>query len=97
MAKTTKKSKAKKNGKPAAKPSGAYRLTSKELPPETGGQRRAVHDAIKAGATDAAAVREAVRGTAAFKGASDTTLRNNVNWYLTRLRRDGFISKGGKQ
>ena len=72
-----------------------YRLTKKELPKETGGQRRAVYDAIKGGAADAAAVREAVRRSAAFKGASETTLKQNAAWHVAQLRRDGFLSKGG--
>jgi len=74
-----------------------YRTTKKALPEGTRGQRRAVYDAIKAGAADAAAVRDAVRRSAAFKGAGDTTLRQNAAWHVAQLRRDGFLTKGGNK
>lgn len=74
-----------------------YRITKKAMPEEAGGQRRAVYDAIKAGARDAAAVRDAVRGSAAFKGASDTTVKQNAAWHVNRLRRDGFLAKEAKR
>ena len=79
-----------------AKNNTGYRTTKKALPEGATGQRLAVYDAIKAGATDAAAVREAVRRSAAFKGASAATLRQNAAWHVARLRRDGFLAKGGK-
>ena len=71
--------------------SNGYAITRKALPEDVGGQKRAVYDAIAKGARDAAAVREAVRGSAAFKGAKDETVKNNVAWHIARLRRDGLL------
>ena len=78
-----------------AKKSARYRTSKRAFPEGVAGQRRAVYEAIKKGAGSAEEVREAVRSTAAFKGVSAETLKNNVSWYVARLRRDGFIAKGG--
>jgi hypothetical protein len=72
-----------------------YRTTRKALPEGTAGQRRAVYDAINNGAATAAAIREAVRGANAFKGAKPETLAANAAWHFSRLKRDGFV-KGGR-
>lgn len=68
-----------------------YKTTRKALPPDTAGQRRAVYDAIKAGAATPADLRDKVKTTDAFKGAKDSTLRNNVAFHVSRLRKDGFV------
>lgn len=70
-----------------------YAVTKKQLPEDVVGQKRAVYDAVRAGATSAIDLRAAMSKHEAFNGASETTVKQNVAWYVARLRRDGFIKE----
>jgi hypothetical protein len=95
--KTTKtKTRAMKATTKAAKPlqhATPYAVTKKQLPEDIVGQKRAVYDAVRAGAISAIALRDAMSKHKTFDGASETTVKQNVAWYVARLRKDGFVKE----